>query len=135
MFFWIGLMALVKKLKTEPSVMKRALALIGRSTESTNAFKLTVIDVRLHICIGAAALALAACGGDNPSTGEVEDSIQGAIEERFPDASFGPVQCVRSSKSEASCTVEQTLDGMTTTEGIEAKIDPETGAIRWQGGS
>jgi hypothetical protein len=91
--------------------------------------------MRPYICIGVAALVLAACGGDNPSTAEVEDSIQSAIEERFPDASFGPVQCVRSSESEASCTVEQTLDGMTTTEGIEAKIDPETGAIRWQGGS
>jgi hypothetical protein len=90
--------------------------------------------VRLYLCIGAAALALAACGGNEaPSTAEVEDSIQGAIEERFPDASFGPVQCVRSSESEANCTVEQTLYGETTTEGIEAKIDPKTGAIRWQG--
>jgi hypothetical protein len=88
-----------------------------------------------RLCILLGAVALASCGGNSaPTTGEVEGKIQDAIEERFPDASFGPVSCVRSSEIEANCTVDQTLYGETTEQGIQAKIDPDTGAIRWQGG-
>jgi hypothetical protein len=77
---------------------------------------------------------MAACGGsDLPSTSEIEDGIQEQIEDRFPEASYGPVQCVRSSDTEANCTVDETIDGATYTKGIEAKIDQETGDIRWQG--